>query len=663
MNKEAHHGILISSLYYCVSIRRREAPLSMRRIFSFRFFLFFLSIFALQGGYFFFYYRALSLSFLVALHSSLFWRATVCLLFGGFLLYSLINFGHASVFHAFTASHSQGSIAPAGTLASFVAEYYRLIPLWLYAAAIVLFLFFIFVVFFYTQKTKSGPVFFHGVPVQKKHAVAAFGGIAFLFFLSQAFAFVLIGHFHRFPDSDWWNQIVYMSAKGLPGHMYDMIYSDFFSRDHLYQVAQAKTSESMASPSSSVSFDSDPGLPTTLEKIRADQTQLFHLAAGPIQQSVVPPAFGQPPHILIFQLESIPSWAIEQTPSVMPFLSETIKHGITVSDFYATGCHTIDAEFVGLCGVYPDSREGTTAQETNYSCLPALLKERYGYATRMFHSNISAFWNRDVLAPAWGFDELFFVPYFRDREPDNLVLDDALDRMAASDTPVLSYVMSYTSHTPHEPSMVELFQKAYGLQIRSFDGPVEPSLIEESELDEYALRFYLGFLNPVDTAIAELFDGLKKRNLLDNTIVVIYGDHRYYNFPRPTLENYYRYNRIPFVLSVPGMPEGVVQDIASHIDIAPTLLQLVEGASFDPPETFLGTSLFSERHPNNAVTKCLGGINFINRDGIVHGTVPPYAFTFWYGFRPLDPLVKDAYTETVMRLVNDTDIFWEERQP
>ena len=90
---------------------------------------------------------------------------------------------------------------------------------------------------------------------------------------------------------------------------------------------------------------------------------------------------------------------------------------------------------------------------------------------------------------------------------------------------------------------------------------------------------YISDIEHLDTHLARLFDGLKQRGLYDNTLIVFVSDHGEEFFDHngwwhgQTLYN--ELVHVPLLLKLPGGAKGgaVNEDIARHIDLAPTLLQ------------------------------------------------------------------------------------------
>jgi lipoteichoic acid synthase len=118
---------------------------------------------------------------------------------------------------------------------------------------------------------------------------------------------------------------------------------------------------------------------------------------------------------LIIQLESIGQYAVNNEPSVMPYLQSLQKNNLTIPYFYATSCETINAEYTSLCSFWPDSIDPVNYKnkDNQFYCLPEILKNEHGYDTYFFHANTADFWDRDLLTAKFGFASKYFVPKTR----------------------------------------------------------------------------------------------------------------------------------------------------------------------------------------------------------------------------------------------------------
>jgi N-sulfoglucosamine sulfohydrolase len=92
-----------------------------------------------------------------------------------------------------------------------------------------------------------------------------------------------------------------------------------------------------------------------------------------------------------------------------------------------------------------------------------------------------------------------------------------------------------------------------------------------------------------DALVGQAITALEEAGLLDNTIVVVTGDHGM-PFPRSKGNLYDSGTRVPLAIRMPGrIPAGrTIADLASLTDIAPTFLQL---AGVEPPDDMTGRSL------------------------------------------------------------------------
>jgi len=325
------------------------------------------------------------------------------------------------------------------------------------------------------------------------------------------------------------------------------------------------------------------------------------------------------PHIIIYQMESVGAWALKQEPSPMPFLSKLISENISVGEFYSNSCTTINAEFAANCSFYPESTGPISDlfAGNNYYCLPTILKNQYGYRTNLYHANNASFWNRDTLGPKWGFNNLYFSPRYKVRTSDAVVLDDVINNIKKANQPTYNYVIGFSTHGPHDQNFIEFNHYENNLEISPYFSKLSSSSLTV-KTDEETIRNYFGFLTAADESLKKLFERLAAESLLDKTIVIIYGDHRYYNFSSDNAVNdFNNYNELPFAMYVPGGYKGKIKEIASQVDIAPTILNLIEGSGYKLPEYFIGRSLFSDSQDNGAVSKCLGEGLYINQDVII----------------------------------------------
>lgn len=111
---------------------------------------------------------------------------------------------------------------------------------------------------------------------------------------------------------------------------------------------------------------------------------------------------------------------------------------------------------------------------------------------------------------------------------------------------------------------------------------------------KYLRAMYLGIVSQLDAALGELFQGIKDRGLMENTIIVFtsqYGDSR------GELEHFYARNMgeasvgVPLIMHLPGTElkkRKVIDANVSHVDLVSTLLKL---SGISPAENSVGKDL------------------------------------------------------------------------
>ncbi len=112
---------------------------------------------------------------------------------------------------------------------------------------------------------------------------------------------------------------------------------------------------------------------------------------------------------------------------------------------------------------------------------------------------------------------------------------------------------------------------------------------------------YRNALHEADAAVGELLDGLSQRGLLNNTLLVLFGDHgeafgQHSGNYGHTLFIYEENVRVPLIVAAPGLfhDAGRVARVASLADVAPTILDLL---GLPRPLAYQGRSLLEDRSP------------------------------------------------------------------
>lgn len=245
---------------------------------------------------------------------------------------------------------------------------------------------------------------------------------------------------------------------------------------------------------------------------------------------------------------------------VTPNLNKIASEGIFFSNFYAqVGVgNSSDSEFTLNTSLLP-SNSGTVFinyYDREYITIPKLLKEK-GYYTFSMHGNDGSFWNRINMHKNMGYDMFYHKDYYEIDESIYFGLSDkSFFRQAVpiiksvvekEQKPFYATLIMLSNHTPwNDLELTDEFPTDNKVE-------VEGQIITRPYLEGTTFGNYIRLVHYADQAIGELFEKLEISGLLDNTVVIIYGDHdarldkKYYNI-------LYNYDPITDTLKEEGDP-------------------------------------------------------------------------------------------------------------
>lgn len=285
-------------------------------------------------------------------------------------------------------------------------------------------------------------------------------------------------------------------------------------------------------------------------------------------------------NLVVIQVESLESFIVGKEVNgqkITPVMDELISKGLYFPNIYeqVNEGTSSDSDLMINTSMFPLRRGSTFFRypSTEYNSLPNLLEE-INYDTVAIHPDKGSFWNYVNGLKGIGFNE--FVDYYSfdiDEEIGLGISDESYFRQVVPmlknlKEPFYAFTVTLTSHGP-------------------FDLPKEKRVLNlDSELDKSELGGYFESIKYTDAQIGEFLKQLDNEGLLDDTVVVIEGDHtgvhKYYNSSIEKLSNkedWYLDNgnhTIPFIIWSKDMNEGKTFDIiGGQIDIMPSLLYLM----------------------------------------------------------------------------------------
>ncbi|HQB27595.1 MAG TPA: sulfatase-like hydrolase/transferase [Paludibacter sp.] len=132
-------------------------------------------------------------------------------------------------------------------------------------------------------------------------------------------------------------------------------------------------------------------------------------------------------------------------------------------------------------------------------------------------------------------------------------------------------------------------KKLWGIDPDDLIGKLPPSFPDIPEIRE-DFADYLGEVLAFDYALGLILKKLEDIGELDNTVIVISGDHGIPGFPRAKCNVYQLGTRVPLIVRYPAMVDSgrVINDFVNLMDLAPTFLEF-GGVAI--PEVMTGKSL------------------------------------------------------------------------
>jgi phosphoglycerol transferase MdoB-like AlkP superfamily enzyme len=340
-------------------------------------------------------------------------------------------------------------------------------------------------------------------------------------------------------------------------------------------------------------------------------------------------------NVLFLQVESLESFIINQTvdgQEICPNINKLLNNGFYFSNIFeqVQGGNSSDADLMFATSRLPVTKGSTFFRyggEVEVVSLPRILiGDGYDFT---YHQAIrGSFWNYEeswrVLIGADGFvgsesydmsgDKIGFTMNDKD------YLEQVIPYLNELKKPYYAHIVLNSSHMPFEIAD----------ELKELELP--------EELDDSYLGGYFQCVKYVDTRIGELLQALSESGTLDNTIIVVTGDHtgvhKYYEYSMEPFYDEYPfanvngYYTVPLIISSSDYNKSVSSDvIAGQIDVMPTLAYLM--------------GIPEEKYIYDAMGRNLLKTNrsyAIYRDGTIYGNLSDYE----------KELVKDSYNISEM---------------
>ena len=303
----------------------------------------------------------------------------------------------------------------------------------------------------------------------------------------------------------------------------------------------------------------------------------------------------------------------EQIDYLFPNLTYFYNNGVSLTNNYAREKTDI-SENLSIIGSYPTDVYINYDYPTNTNpfTVPNILKSSdNSIQTYSFHNGYASYYNRSESLKSLGFDKFYGMedmfelsdsydtPTMYDhagdgeRNLDSEMIITCKDLMFPTDTRFNTYITSITMHVMYyeRDNLKKWYDKIDSINV----------LPKSSDENKNAFRNYVAAVMEFDYALGIIIEDLTKKNLLDNTTIVIFGDHNtYYQGLSNYVKNIYNYNdenytnlyRTPMIILDSNLESQKITKFTTIYDVVPTILDLFGFKYYT--NMYYGTSIFSD---------------------------------------------------------------------
>ncbi|MGM9878763.1 MAG: LTA synthase family protein [Bacilli bacterium] len=213
---------------------------------------------------------------------------------------------------------------------------------------------------------------------------------------------------------------------------------------------------------------------------------------------------------------------------ITPNLNKLTKEGLYFDNFYSQVSFgtSSDTEFTYATSLLPVS-SGTVFinhSDKEYVSFYKLLKDK-GYYTFSMHANTGDFWNRNIMHENLGYDKFYDKSSYEIDEEIGFGLSDEsfikqsveyIKQINKENKKFYGTLITLSNHTPFD------YNELYGddLDVTMTKDGVEYPYMKDTKLGNYFISAHYA-----DKQLGLLVSELEKAGILEDTIIVIYGDH------------------------------------------------------------------------------------------------------------------------------------------
>lgn len=355
-----------------------------------------------------------------------------------------------------------------------------------------------------------------------------------------------------------------------------------------------------------ISFDVDREFDDTLwqEVIEDEDDETLNMISNYLMSSTITDyneytGLFEGKNLIMIMMESVNEIFIN--PDLYPNFYKLYSGGLTFTNNYSprNSCATGNNEFSAMTGLYSIQNNCTANVYRNNEYFTSIfnLFNESGYRTLSMHDYTEAYYYRSIIHANMGSGAYYGVedlgiPYsneYRNWASDEDFFASAMDiTLDGSSEPFMLWLTTVSSHQPFSLSSIE--------------GDKYLSITEGTNYP-MDLRRYMSKLKTLDNALGILLERLETEGILDDTVIVLFGDHYPYGLSDETINqvldydlNDYERERTPLVIYNSEIAHAEIDKYTSYVNLTPTIANLFS-LDYDP-RLYMGSDVLSDEYLN-----------------------------------------------------------------
>lgn len=309
-------------------------------------------------------------------------------------------------------------------------------------------------------------------------------------------------------------------------------------------------------------------------------------------------------NLIVIMLESVNDVIINEKD--YPNFYKMYNEGMTWENNYSprNSCSTGNNEMSGMIGLYSIYNTCTANEYKDNTYFESIfnLFNKSDYYTFSAHNYTEHYYERNTIHKNMGSSIYYGVEdlgieysnQYKNWSSDEDFMFEVLNILEDIDneTKFMTWLTTVSSHQPYYYS--------------SKEGDKYLDLYKDLDI-RTDLKRYKSKLKILDNALGILLDGLEEKGILDDTVIVMFGDHYPYGLSTSTLNTVLDYDtnvdyeaeRVPFVIYNNGIKAQTFSEYTSYVNILPTIANLFD-LDYDP-RLYVGSDLLSKEYESMVV--------------------------------------------------------------